>query len=125
MRVDVNNVRLTGTISREPQVAATGRGTTVLTLPVTVATMRPNGETADTFVDVVVYGKTANGLLALAQTGMEVTVEKGTIRSRSWRDPNTGTMRSAVYVAADAITLEHPLIAAARERMAAEERSSS
>lgn len=97
----LNNVVIMGRLTRDPEVRHTQTGTAVASL--TLACDRDfkpqNGEKETDFVDVVVWGKTADFAANYFTKGRMAIVE-GRLQVRSWQDKD-GNKRKTTEVVAD------------------------
>lgn len=103
-----NRVVLVGNITRNPEVRYTSGGTAVTELGLAVSrqwfdksTNSRKDET--TFVDVTVWGKTAEHCGEYLAKGRPVLVE-GRLQTDSWEDKDTGQKRSKLKVVAENVT---------------------
>ena len=105
--MSINRVLITGNLTRDPELRATGSGMSVLQMGVAVNDRRKNpqsGEWEDVpnFIDVVMFGTRAESVSRFLSKGSKVAVE-GKLRWSSWEDKTTGAKRSKVEVVADDI----------------------
>jgi single-strand DNA-binding protein len=105
--MSINRVLITGNLTRDPELRATGSGMSVLQMGVAVNDRRKNpqsGEWEDVpnFIDVVMFGARAESVSRFLSKGSKVAVE-GKLRWSSWEDKTTGAKRSKVEVVADDI----------------------
>lgn len=110
-RVSINRVVISGNLTRDPELRATGSGMAVLQMGVAVNDRRKNpssGEWEDVpnFFDLVMFGNRAESLSRFLSKGTKVTVE-GKLRWRSWEDSNTGDKRSKVEIIVDEIEFQN------------------
>lgn len=103
-----NRVVLVGNVTRDPQVKYTQGGTAVAEIGLAVsrqwfdkATNSRKDET--TFVDVTVWGKTAEHCGEYLAKGRPVLVE-ARLQTDSWEDKDTGQKRSKLKVVAENVT---------------------
>ncbi|MCH2175823.1 MAG: single-stranded DNA-binding protein [Lentisphaeria bacterium] len=102
----MNRVILAGNLTRDPEVRRTNSGTAVCRLG--LATNRryrsQSGEMADdtTFVDIDVWGQTAEFCGNYLRKGASVLVE-GRLRLDQWDDRATGQKRSRLLVVAERV----------------------
>jgi single-strand DNA-binding protein len=99
-------VVISGNLTRDPELRATGSGTSVLKMGVAVNDRRKNpqsGEWEDyaNFVDVTFFGARAEGLSKFLSKGMKVAIE-GKLRWSSWENQQ-GEKRSKLEVIGDEI----------------------
>ena len=97
----LNSVIIMGRLTRDPEMRRTQNGTAVASL--TLACDRDfkpkNGEKETDFIDVVVWGKTAEFAANYFNKGRMVIVE-GRLQVRTWQDMD-GNRRKSVEVVAD------------------------
>ena len=97
----MNEVRISGRLSREPEVRQL-ENTTLAVAPLVIndGYKTPTGEhrEATTFVDVQLWGEDATRVAALKK-GQEVQFI-GSLRQRQWEDRETGVKRTKLYVKA-------------------------
>jgi len=107
----LNKVFLVGNLTADPQLRYTPSGTAVITLRIAVNTpfKDKNGEAKrDTcFINVVVWGKSAEICNQYLQKGRAVFVE-GRLQSRSWQD-SEGKKRTTIDVRAQRVQFMPPL----------------
>ncbi|MGN0034850.1 MAG: single-stranded DNA-binding protein, partial [Coriobacteriales bacterium] len=102
--MSVNSVTISGNITRDAELRATGGGTSVLRFGVAVNDRRKNrdGEWEDhaNFVDCVMFGRRAESLERYLTKGVKVAVS-GRLSYSSWEDRDTGQRRSRLEVVVD------------------------
>ena len=100
----MNLVVLLGNLTKDPQLRTTNSGTQVATF--TVACSRrfknQNGEQEADFINCVAWRQQADFVSRYFQKGSKICVE-GSIRTRSYDDPNTGGRRYVTEVVCDHI----------------------
>ena len=97
----VNKVLLLGNLTREVDLRYTQAGKPVAEL--SLALNRRNGEHEEVcFVDVAVWGKTAENCKQYLGKGSCVHVE-GYLKQERWEDRNTGKSRSKLRVVAESV----------------------
>jgi single-strand DNA-binding protein len=106
---DLNRVVLTGRLTRDPELKATGDGTSILAMRLAFSTRakdRQTGQWGDqsNFVDVTLFGTRADSLSRLLEKGRLIGVE-GRLRWSEWDDKNTGDKRSKIDIIADNVEL--------------------
>ena len=98
----MNEVRITGRLTREPEIKQLGDTSTMAVAPLAIndSYITPTGKQgqATTFVDVTVWGQEAERLAKL-QKGQELQVV-GSLRQSQWQDEQTGQKRIKLYVKA-------------------------
>lgn len=105
--MSINMVCISGNLTRDPELRATGGGTSVLQFGVAVNERVKNPQTDEwedrpNFVDCVMFGKRAEALSNLLDKGMKVAVE-GRLRYSSWE--KDGQRRSKLEVVAEEVEL--------------------
>lgn len=102
--MSVNSVTISGNLTRDSELRATGGGTSVLRFGVAVNDRRKNrdGEWEDhaNFVDCVMFGRRAESLERYLTKGAKVAVS-GRLSYSSWEDRDTGQRRSRLEVVVD------------------------
>jgi len=103
---NLNKVMLIGNVTRDPEIRYTPKGTalTELTLAVNRRYTGDNGEKREevTFIDVTLWGKTAEVAAEYLKKGRPLFVE-GRLRMDSWEDKQTGQKRSKLGVVGENI----------------------
>jgi len=96
-----NRVTLLGNLTRDPELKKTKNGASVaeLALALNRAWTGDDGQRKEetTFVDVVVWGRTAENAARFLRKGRGVMVE-GRLKQDSWQDADTGKQRSRLRV---------------------------
>lgn len=102
----LNKVMLIGNCTRDPEIRYTPKGTAVteLGLAVNRRYTADNGEKREevTFIDVTLWGKTAEVAAEYLKKGRPLFVE-GRLRLDSWDDKSTGQKRSKLSVVGENI----------------------
>ncbi len=97
----LNKVMLIGNLTRDPEVRYTPKGNAVTDLGLAINRnyTTDSGEKREetTFVDVVLWGRTAEIAGQYLQKGRPVFIE-GRLQLDSWEDKNTGQKRSKLRV---------------------------
>nr|DAJ52252.1 MAG TPA: Single strand binding protein [Caudoviricetes sp.] len=98
--MSVNQVALTGNLTRDPELRATQGGTPVLSLSIAVNDRRKNPQTGDwedypNFVDCTMFGTRAEAVSRYLSKGTKVAIE-GKLRYSSWE--RDGQRRSKLEV---------------------------
>ncbi len=104
--MSINRVVITGNLTRDPELRATGSGMAVLKLGIAVNDRRKNqqsGEWEDVpnFFDVTVFGQRGESLSRFLSKGSKVAIE-GKLRWSQWETAE-GDKRSKVEIIADDI----------------------
>jgi single-strand DNA-binding protein len=101
---NLNKVLLMGNLTRDPEVRYTPKGTAVAELGIAVNRVYSgeNGEKREevTFVDVTVWGRTAENVGEYLKKGRPVFIE-GRLQLDSWEDKQSGQKRNKLKVVAD------------------------
>lgn len=101
-----NKVILIGNLTRDPELRYTPKGTAVAKVGLAVNRQWKNdaGEKMDevTFVDVDVFGRTAENVGQYMRKGSSMLVE-GRLRLEQWDDKQTGQKRSRLGVVAESV----------------------
>lgn len=104
--MQINNVQVVGNLTRDPELRFTSiDGTPIVEFSLGVNERFSNGQDKEprqitTFVDVQIWGKSAENLSKLAGKGQEIFVE-GSLRQSNWKEPDTGKSRSKIFLRAD------------------------
>lgn len=100
---NINNVIVSGRLTRDPELKHLPSGTAVAEIGLAVNHSRKNdaGEWEDepNFFDVSVYGGRGEVLAAKGKKGDSVTVA-GRLQQRTWEDQETGKKREKVSIVA-------------------------
>ena len=99
----LNDVKSIGNLVNDPEVRFTPKGTPVANFSLAInETYRVDDEKRQitTFVDVQVWGPSAENFGKLVRKGQEVFVE-GSLRQDQWEDKQTGQNRSKLFVKAE------------------------
>lgn len=101
-----NKVILVGNLTRDPELRYTPKGTAIAKLGLAVNRVWTNeaGEKKEevTFVDVDVFGRTAENVGQYMRKGRPILVE-GRLRLEQWDDKQTGQKRSRLGVVAETV----------------------
>ena len=105
---NLNKVLLLGNVTRDPEVRYTPKGSAVCDLGVAVnrAYTTDSGEKREevTFVDVTLWGRTAEIASEYLKKGRPVFIE-GRLQMDTWDDKQTGQKRTRLRVVADNMQL--------------------
>jgi single-strand DNA-binding protein len=99
----LNDVKIIGNLVGEPEVRVTPKGTQVVNFSLGInETYRVDDEQRQitTFVDVQVWGPSAENFAKLVRKGQEVFIE-GPLRQDRWEDKQTGQNRSKLFLKAE------------------------
>ena len=94
--------QILGNLTKEPDFRRTAAGSPVCELVVAVNHRGSNGQDEASFIEVVVWGKTAENCRQYLSKGSSVFIE-GYLRQERWQDRNTGANRSKLRVAAERV----------------------
>jgi len=101
-----NKVILVGNLTRDPELRYTPKGTAIAKIGLAVNRVWTNeaGEKKEevTFVDVDVFGRTAENVGQYLRKGRPILVE-GRLRLDQWDDKQTGQKRSRLGVVAETV----------------------
>ena len=101
-----NKVILVGNLTRDPELRYTPKGTAIAKIGVAVNRVWTNeaGEKKEevTFVDVDVFGRTAENVGQYMRKGRPILVE-GRLRLDQWDDKQTGQKKSKLGVVAETV----------------------
>ena len=99
----LNDVKIIGNLVNDPEVRFTPKGTPVANLSLGINetyTVDDEKRQITTFVDVQVWGPSAENFGKMVRKGQEILIE-GALRQDRWEDKQTGQNRSKLYVKAD------------------------
>ncbi|WP_411828025.1 single-stranded DNA-binding protein [Luteolibacter sp. AS25] len=103
---NLNKVMIMGNLTRDPELRHTPKGTAVADLGVAVNRRVQDGgggwKDETTFVDVTVWGSTAENANKYLSKGRGVFIE-GRLQMDVWDDKNTGEKRSKLKVVAETL----------------------
>ena len=103
--MNLNKAIFVGNLTADPELIHTPKGTAVVnaSLAVNEFYTPEDGERQQvtTFIDVKVWGPSAENFAKLAKKGQEILIE-GSIRQDTWEDKESGQKRSKLYVRTDA-----------------------
>lgn len=101
-----NKVIIVGRLSRDPELRHTPKGTAICKVGLAVNRVWTNeaGEKKEdvTFVDIDIFGKTAENVAQYMRKGSSMLVE-GRLKTDSWDDKQTGQKRSKLGVVAESV----------------------
>lgn len=103
---NINRVVLTGNLTRDPELRATGGGTSVCSLRLAVNTRRKNNATGTweekpNYFDVTIWGAQGENCARFLSKGRPVAVD-GRLEWREFQDKQ-GNQRQAIDIIADAV----------------------
>ena len=104
--MSINRVVISGNLTRDPELRATGSGMNVLKMGVAVNDRRKNQQTGEwedyaNFVDVTMFGARGEAVSRFLSKGSKVAIE-GKLRWSQW-ESQQGEKRSKLEVVADEI----------------------
>ena len=102
--MSINNVTITGNLTRDPEVKQTGGGMSVMKLGVAVNDRRKNPQTQEwedvpNFIDCTMFGDRAAKVAQYMAKGSKVAIS-GRLRQETW-ETQDGQKRSRVGVVVD------------------------
>ncbi len=101
-----NKVILMGNLTRDPELKYTPKGTAIAKIGLAVNRVwrTDTGEQREevTFVDVDIFGRTAENVGQYMRKGRPILVE-GRLKLDQWEDKNTGQKRSRLGVVAESV----------------------
>ena len=109
--MSINRVNISGNLTRDPELRATGSGMQILRFGVAVNDRARNQQTGEwedraNFVDCVVFGKRAEALAGMLAKGQRVAID-GRLRYSSW-EAQDGSRRSKLEVVVEEIEFMSP-----------------
>ena len=104
---NLNSVHLMGNLTRDPEVRYTPKGTAVCDISIAINRLLPDdgsGERREevTYVDVTLWGKTAENAGQYLAKGRSVFVD-GRLALETWEDKQSGQKRSRLKVVAESL----------------------
>ena len=99
----LNDVKIIGNLVNDPEVRFTPKGTPVSNLSLGINetyTVDDEKRQITTFVDVQVWGPSAENFAKMVRKGQEIFVE-GSLRQDRWQDKETGQNRAKVFIKAE------------------------
>ena len=103
----LNDVKLMGNLTRDPEVRYTPKGTAVCDISIAINRLLPDdgsGERREetTYVDVTLWGKTAENAGQYLVKGRSVFID-GRLSLETWDDKQSGQKRSKLKVVAESL----------------------
>jgi single-strand DNA-binding protein len=101
--MNLNDVKIVGNLVKDPEIHHTPKGTPVANISLGVNesySIDDEKRKTTTFVDIQVWGTSAETLAKLVRKGQEIFVD-GALRQDVWEDRETGKSRSRLFVKAD------------------------
>lgn len=106
MSASLNKVHLIGNVVADPELRYTPKGTAVTDLRIAINRSRndDNGNKVDetTFLDVTLWGRTAETSAQYLEKGRSVYIE-GRLQTESWEDKESGKKRSKLKVTGETV----------------------
>ena len=104
---NINRVILTGNLTRDPEMRATGGGLSICSLRIAVNSRRKDGATGNwveepNYFDITVFGAQGENCARFLSRGRPIAVD-GRLRWREWTNEQTGEKRQAVEIIADSV----------------------
>lgn len=102
-RVNLNEVRLAGNLTRDPELRHTSGGQAVVEASIAInRKFQVDGETREevTFVGLIIWGKSAEAFARMIQKGCGVFAQ-GRLTQQQWDDKATGQKREKTKVTVD------------------------
>ena len=97
----MNNVIITGRLTKDPELRQTQKGASVANLSVAVSEKRANADGNSientVFIEVRAFNKAAENVCKYFQKGSPILV-LGKLQQDSWEDKNTGQKRSKIFL---------------------------
>ena len=94
--------QILGNITKDPDFRRTASGSAVCELSIAVNQQGKNGQNEVSYIEAVVWGKTAENCRQYLSRGSKVYID-GSLKQERWQDRNTGTNRSKLRVNAERI----------------------
>lgn len=120
--MNYNKVQIAGNLTRDPELRYTPKGTAIAKIGLAVNRVWTNeaGEKKEdvTFIDVDVFGRTAENCGQYLKKGRGVFVE-GRLKLDSWDDKQTGAKRTRLGVVAESVQFIGAPSGVAQERTTA------
>ncbi len=103
---NINRVILTGNLTRDPELRATGGGLAICSLRIATNTRRKDGQTGEwvdkpNYFDVTIFGRQGENAAQYLSKGRPVAVD-GRLEWREW-EAQDGAKRQAVEVVAESV----------------------
>ncbi len=101
---NINRVILTGNLTRDPELRATGGGSAICALRIATNTRRKDGQTGEwvdkpNYFDVTIWGRQGENAAQYLSKGRPVAID-GRLEWREWQDKE-GNNRQSVEIVAD------------------------
>jgi len=103
MGMSLNSVNVSGRLTRDIELKHTPSGTAVTDISIALNDRRKQGDDwvdVTSFIDVTLFGRTAEVAGTYLQKGSEVIVS-GRLKQETWEDRDSGAKRSKVKVICD------------------------
>ena len=101
--MQLNESKLVGNLTRDPELCRTSDGIPVVEVPVAVNERYKSNskeQKLTTFIDVQVWSKAAENLAKMAEKGDELFIT-GSLRQSLWKDKDSDKQRSKIFIRAD------------------------
>lgn len=95
--MNLNEVKLAGRLTFDPELKNTSGGTAVCRIRLAVDSYRQGKEKVTNFIDITLWQDTAENVAKYVRKGHRVFVE-GVLKVDQWEDKETGKKRSALTV---------------------------
>lgn len=107
MGMSLNSVNVSGRLTRDIELKHTPSGTAVTDISLALNDRRKQGDDwvdVTSFIDVTLFGRTAEVAGTYLQKGSEVIVS-GRLKQETWEDRDSGAKRSKVKVICDKLIM--------------------
>lgn len=110
--MSINQVTITGNLTREPEVRLTNGGMQVMNFGIAVNDRVRNQQTGQwddraNFIDCALFGQRAASLANILHKGFKCAIQ-GRLRQSTWEDKQTGQRRSKLEVVVNEIDFMQP-----------------
>ena len=112
--------QILGNLTQNPDFRHTASGSAVCELSIAVNQQGKNGQNEVSYIEVVVWGKTAENCKQYLSKGSKVYVD-GNLKQERWQDRNSGANRSKLRVNAERILFLDSQLTARREHQETQE----
>ena len=120
MTPSIATCQILGNLTKDPDFRRTSSGNAVCELTIAVNHQGKNGQDEVSFIEVVVWGKTAENCKQYLSKGSKVYVD-GSLKQERWQDRNSGANRSKLRVNAERILFLDSQQTARREHQETQE----
>jgi single-strand DNA-binding protein len=94
--------QILGNLTKEPDFRRTAKGSPICDLTVAVNHRGSNGQEKTSFIEITVWGKTAENCRQYLSKGSKIYVE-GYLDQDRWQDRNTGANKSKLKIVAEKV----------------------